>query len=632
MLASKRKTVAGFLIALALLGTVSTAHAYVDMAPTFSKVVSEAPVIAVIEVTSLDRSTNVLSFKVVETLKGSIGQDPIPHQVAAPGGSPARQILQWAVPGARAVLYQSRSAARGTGLVCFGPGWYQVDSLANGPWKLGKERPDLPLAYYGSLSRLVDATKALLKNQGAVITVVAFGADGEGASFDLALNRQALPGVVKLQRIRARLDMPGSVMAVSANSSYFIGVGVVDEKDLPALLEQMKSPDAHTRAEAVEDLRTLGRKARSAAPALIALLKDAAPRARFAAASALLQMMPRDPQALPVLQAGLTDPNPVVRMYAAGAAGFSGPAAEPLAEKLAALLTDPDEAVRFTALESISMLGPAAVKAVPALTAALSNTTLASDAADALGRIGIAARPAMKDLAKLLASDQAPVRWAAVRGMSQIGGPEAQPAVDFMVHAMPSATEVEGYNMMVYFIMLGPDGKSAAAALQNFRIKNPTLPSVVYWAQNPQTFPWQAGGGFGGRGGGRGGGPGGFGGGGGPGGMNTLAYSSAVHELGSRLANLAPSFANAIMNDTAGDVPIWGYDLLNAAPERSLSILVPHLKDDTLVMRERAAVGIGYMGETAGSAKTQVEAALAKAPTEREKKLLAWVLRQIDGD
>lgn len=57
----------------------------------------------------------------------------------------------------------------------------------------------------------------------------------------------------------------------------------------------------------------------------------------------------------------------------------------------------------------------------------------------------------------LLQEDLKPAaRWAAVRAMAQIGGPDAQPAVDFMIRALPRATEVEGYNMMVYLALLGP--------------------------------------------------------------------------------------------------------------------------------------------------------------------------------
>ena len=158
--------------------------------------------------------------------------------------------------------------------------------------------------------------------------------------------------------------------------------------------------------------------------------------------------------------------------------------------------------MRITALQAVSMLGPAAAQAAGAVAPLLDDPALAIDAADALGRIGSAARPALKRLAEMLSSDQPAVRWAAVRAMSQIGGEEAHPAVDFMVRALRNATEVEGYNMMIYFALLGPVAKDALPTIRSVRIKNPVLPSATAWAiESDTTLPWLGRGGFGGYGG-----------------------------------------------------------------------------------------------------------------------------------
>jgi HEAT repeat protein len=623
------------LAALPLLAAARLSQGYVDLAPTLPKIVSDSPNIGLIEVISYDRAAHTVTFKAVQGYKGTLETETFSHQLAPADGVVPRQLVQWAVPGSRAVIFQSKNVARGSALVCIGAGWYQVASVGAGPWKLSAERPDLPLAYYGSLSRLTDAVQSLLRNQGAVITVVAFGADSEGASFDLALNRQSLPGVVRLQRIRATTSMGGSVMGSSSNPTFFIGVGVVDEKDLPTLIEQLKSSDAMVRAEAAEDIRTLGKKARPALATLAGLLKDSSPRVRYAAASAILRITPADQDAVKVILEGLNSKDIPARQYATASAGYTRSAGAPFAGKLAELLKDSDEAVRLTALESVSMLGPVADKAVPTLVAMLDEKALCIDVADALGRIGPAAAPALKKLAAMLSSDQANVRWAAVRGMSQIGTAEAHPAVDFMVKAMPTATEVEGYNMMIYFSMLGPVAQDAIPALQNFRIKNPMLPNSTQWAINPNRgFPWTNGGGGGMGGGGRGGrGGGGMGGPGGMGGdMSTLMYSAYVRELGFRLRDMSPTLAKAIMSDTAGTIPTWGYTLLSAGPDLSIQVLAPNLSSDQLVMRERAAVALGYMGESAAPAKPALETAIAKASSEKEKKLLQWTLRQIDGE
>ncbi len=174
-----------------------------------------------------------------------------------------------------------------------------------------------------------------------------------------------------------------------------------------------------------------------------------------------------------MLAKGLESGNLAERRDAAEAAGLAGPATSPLIDKLASLLKDPDEAIRITALQAIATLGPAAAQAAGAVTPLLDNPESAIDAADALGRIGSAARPALKRLTEMLSSDQPAVRWAAVRAMSQIGGDEAHPAVDFMVRAMRNATEVEGYNMMIYFSLLGPVAKDAIPTIRRRGSRTP---------------------------------------------------------------------------------------------------------------------------------------------------------------
>ncbi|MCY3021138.1 MAG: hypothetical protein NTW87_19160, partial [Planctomycetota bacterium] len=125
-------------------------------------------------------------------------------------------------------------------------------------------------------------------------------------------------------------------------------------------------------------------------------------------------------------------------------------------------------------------------------------------------------------------------------------------------------------------------------------------------------------------------GPGGPGPRGGPGDIALYIYEAYVHELGDRLRPAAGVLARKIMDGTAGDVPTWGYKILACAPDEVLGILAPHLAGDDLRMRERAAVALGYMGLAAAPAKDQVKTALAKAPTEREQRLLQWCLREMD--
>jgi HEAT repeat protein len=523
--------------------------------------------------------------------------------------------------------------SRNTALVCVGQGWYQVRSAGTEAWKLGKDRPELPLAYYGSVSRLADSIERMLAGKDAVLTVVAHGADDEAASFDLALNRTSVPELVRIERIRADMKMPPMVMAASSNPAYFLGVGAVDEAELPGLIEELKSPDPTVRADAADDLRRLGSKAKEAQEPLAQHLNDSAPRARLAAAAALLRINSKDTRGIEPLSKGLESIDPTERCDAARATGLAGPAVAGLTPKLAALLKDSDESTRIAALQAISMLGPAASKAVEAVKSLLGDPELAIDAADALGRIGLAARPVPGQLVKMLSSDQAAVRWVAIRAMSQIGGEEARPAVDFIIRALPQASEVDGYNMMIYLALLGPVAHDAADAVRSARIKHPVLPSVTLWAISGGTsLPWL--GGPDGRGGGRGpGGPGFAGGpGGGGGDVGSIVYQACVRELGERLRPTAHLLVQKIMDGTAGDVPAWGYEILACAPDETINSLVPHLADDNIIIRERAAVALGYMGPAALPAKDRVTAALAKVSSEREKRLMAWCLREINRE
>jgi hypothetical protein len=208
--------------------------------------------------------------------------------------------------------------------------------------------------------------------------------------------------------------------------------------------------------------------------------------------------------------------------------------------------------------------------------------------------------------------------------MAQIGGEEAHPAVDFMIRALPKASEVDGYNMMIYLALLGPVARDAVDALQSAHIKHPMLPWATRWAiAGGTSLPWQSG-------------PQGGGGTFGPGGLvagpdiGSIIYQALVRELGERLRPMARVLVQKIMDGTAGNVPTWGYEILACAPDETINSLASHLADDNMVIRERATVALGYMGPAAAGAKERMMVALSKASSEREKHLLEWCLREID--
>jgi HEAT repeat protein len=594
--------------AVGLLLAVPSSSAYVDMAPTLGRIVREASAITVAEVDRFNPEKGAIILKKVRDLKGDSGADPIKHVVLRAGEAGIeRPILEWAESGRRCVLFVSNK----TTLVCLGEAWYQVHSSADGWWRLGAPRPDLPLAYYGSMSRLADAVTLMLGGKSAIITALPHGAEQQGASFDLALNRAALPGLVRVQRLRAHLNMPPMAAGVGANPAYVLGMGRAGSDEIHALREKLRAADATVRAESATDLGSLGPAAAESASDLAKLLDDGEPMVQ-AAAAALLRIKAGESRAVEVLAKGLAGDETRLRRHAARAAGLAGAAAAPLVAKLADRLTDTDVLVRRAALQAIATLGPAAAEAVGPVTRLLEQPETAIDAADALGRIGPTARPALKPLAKLLASEAATERWAAVRAMSQIGGEEAEPAVKFMIRELRTASEYDIYNMMIYLSLLGPVAKEAIPAIRNSQLKNPFLRQTTIWAIEPGPDPpWL--GAFGNA----------------P--VAQYVFEAYVQELGDHLKPTALGLAKKIMAGSAGNVPGWGYKLLARFPEATLPILTPGLADKELVLRERAAVALGYMGRAAAPAKPHVLEALNATQDERERLLLKWCLREIDG-
>ncbi len=582
-------------------------RAYVDLAPTLGRIVRESKTIVLAEVERFSRDKGAVILKKVRDLKGQTDTAQFKQQLVRANESGVDwPILEWAEPGRRCVLFVTGKAA----IVCLGEGWYQANLGEDGWWRIGAPRPDLPLAYYGSVSRLAEAVPLLLAGKSAVITTLPHGADQQGASFDLALNRASLPGLVKVQRIRANLRMPSVAMGVGSNPAYVLGQGRASRDDVAPLREKLGSADASVRAESAVDLGFLGTDAADSAGDLAKLLEDE-PRVRLAAASALLRVKPGDRRAGEVLARGLTAEQTGTRRQAARAAGLAGPAAATLASQLGALLKDPDLLVRRTALQALGTLGPAAAGSREAVTALLSQRETASDAADTLGRMGPTARPSLKALTPLLSSEAPAERWAAVRAMAQIGGPDSVPAVKVLIRELPKASEIDGYNMLIYLALLGPVARDAIPAVRSSRVRNPVLKQVTVWAIDPgEELPWI-----------------------GPLGEVDFAQyilTAYVQELGDHLRPAAQALARKIMAGKAGKVPGWGYKLLARFPEDALPLLTPGLAAKELVLRERATVALGYMGQAAAAAKPQVAEALKAATDEREQRLLKWCLREME--
>lgn len=610
----------------------TVARAYVDLAPTLGRIVNDSKSIASVEVVSFDPATHVVTLKPVQTLKGDAIEGTFTNRVAPPDGETPPDVRIWAEPGSRGVWFATKTTA----LVCMGQSWYQAKKSGDG-WKLGVDRPDLPLAYCGTAGRLAAATEKMIAGETATITVIVYGATDVDTSFDLALGRNTLPGLAKVQRVRASTNMPGAVMAASSQDGYVIGPNAVEAAELPALEKAAAeiALDATPRAEAAELIGELGRAGRPAFETLRRMLSDTSPTARVAAAAALLRVT--DGRAADtnevrtvaerVLDEALSDTSSRSRRDACRQIALAGPAGAAKAGRLLPLLGDKDEAVKASALQALTTIAPSiptndAGPLVGALVPMLKDARWQVEAADALGRFGRSARPVPAGLVAMLDDAQKPVQWAAVRAMAQIGGDEAKPAVEYIKKALPGGSEVEQYDMMIYLALLGPTAADAAPTIRNNRIKNPVLPSATLWAIGDSSrLPWEAS-----EGRGFGGGPGG---GGGPMDLNRYMYSAYIRELGDRLQPAAQHFAARVLDGTAGTVPEWGYALLKADLQGSLDTLTPKLADGDRQVRQRAAVALGFLGSDAASAKPAMQKALDAATDGKEQRMLKWSLSKI---
>ncbi len=123
---------------LALCTLARPAHAYVDLAPTMAKLITDSKSVSLVEVVQFDRTTRTLILKEIQTYKGpkptgngggaaASDTGEIRH-IVAPSDTAIipRPIMQWAQPGAQAVLFSSGRTA----LVCTGQAWYQENSSA----------------------------------------------------------------------------------------------------------------------------------------------------------------------------------------------------------------------------------------------------------------------------------------------------------------------------------------------------------------------------------------------------------------------------------------------------------------------------------------------------------------------
>jgi HEAT repeat protein len=402
---------------LPLVATTSTATAYVDCALSLGRIAGTASTIAVLRVEQTSLEKQAILFKSVRALKGNeIGADV--KQLIRRGFHPRepRLVLGLAAPGQTAVAFVQGRVM----LVCLGAYWYECALREGAWWEMTCGRPDLAMAYQGPAQRLAQATAAILAGREVIVPAVRYDAGPEYrrlTDFQNTLRGNACP----LCRVRASLKLDGLISELSRRPGYVVGRGAGSAEDVPALLAQLKAPDAPGRAEAAQMLALLDLDdLRSACPALVAALNDAAPLVRVRAAAALSRSPESRPAAVAALIAAVRE-SPSARREAIDALGDMGADARDAVAVVAQRLSDADPRVRWAGAEALGRMGAVSAPAVPALQAALADPAVRLAAADALGWLGRAAEPAVPALTALTRDADAEPRRVAAWSLLRIG-------------------------------------------------------------------------------------------------------------------------------------------------------------------------------------------------------------------
>ena len=570
-------------MALALLGLVpqGAALAYIDRAPTLVRTLRDATHVVVVEVERVDDPAQVITFKVVEELKGTGSPRQIKHLIkAGAGGEDPQAILDWADGGARAVFFFSGK----NGCVCLGRSWYECVATGETTWQLTHVASERLVGFYGSVGRLRRAVVDLQAGRPATITVVAHGAGGVGAFFELGTQGAMYPGDVPTQRLRVTGQMSGNAWEMQRNKDAMLGAGTVGAEDVAELIAALQDPDPRTRAEAADELAAGKTAAEAGVAALGRLLTDADAGVAAHAGAALAQLNPKDSRGFATLEHTLTGKEATVRLAAARLAGNVGSGAAPLVVVLEKCLGDENVRVRRAAAGALGAVGPKAGAAVPALAGMLDDSHVRIAAIDGLGGIGPAAAAAAPKIATFLKDSDEPVQWAAARALARIGGPEARAAVPVVIELM-GRSEKSYYNGTLLLATMGGQAKEALGFLAK---RNDDLSSFARWAIDPGHLPGEF-----------------FRGSLGHEAMPFEGWWARAHlkAMGSvRRAEAVAGIARGLASGQFTAVEGWALELLQEQAKTSVELLAKGLKHQDAAVRKRMAETLGRMGASAAEA------------------------------
>lgn len=231
-------------------------------------------------------------------------------------------------------------------------------------------------------------------------------------------------------------------------------IGPLAKEAVPLLIElfdDISTDENATSRWAAKALALFGNVAKSAAPVLIQRLKDKSAHwaDRQPAVDALSQIGIADAGVVPALIQTLSfaGEEAELRVLTAEALAYIGPNASAAVPALLRATGDKNESLRRAAVAAIGAVGPMADVAIPTLVELLffdESAAVRDQAADALSRIGSSAT---KLLTRLLAVEDAEVRWRAAQSLGTIR-PPAKSAVPSLTKALEDSNAEVRINAM----------------------------------------------------------------------------------------------------------------------------------------------------------------------------------------
>jgi HEAT repeat protein len=240
-----------------------------------------------------------------------------------------------------------------------------------------------------------------------------------------------------------------------------------EQDTLPALMNDLKNPDARIRSHATYALQQHAADANTVVPALELALRDPDSEVRQGAARALLGFGSRAGVATTALIDALNDSDSNVRQVVIAALGAIGPQASRAAPNLIAALKDPNSDVRDVAALQLGSIKPDERLAIPALVEAFHNSEVRNyasgqtGAAWGLSRLGVGAVPALIVALKDSSPD---IRRQAAFALSAMRLPGGAGVSALAAHLKDPDPAVRTYISSSLGFM-GPDAAKAVPAL-----------------------------------------------------------------------------------------------------------------------------------------------------------------------